>query len=53
MAYNFIQNNFILVANILFLLVFLRTNTVFDKEITKRFSVSILFLVVVTIAENI
>lgn len=53
MAYNFIQNNFILVANILFLLVFLRTNTVFDKEITKRFSVSILLLVVVTIAENI
>jgi len=53
MTYDFIQNNFILVANILFLVVFLRTNTVFDKEITRRFAVSILLLVIVTVAENI
>lgn len=53
MVYNFIQNNFILVANILFLLVFLQTNTVFDKEITRRFATSILLLIVVTVAENI
>ncbi|MBP3593611.1 MAG: GGDEF domain-containing protein [Lachnospiraceae bacterium] len=53
MIYDFIQNNFILVANILFLVVFLRTNTVFDKEITRRFAVSILLLVIVTVAENI
>lgn len=53
MVYTFVQNNFILIANILFLLVFLRTNTVFDKEITRRFSVSILLLIAVTIAENI
>ena len=53
MVYTFIQNNFILIANILFLLVFLQTNTVFDKEITRRFSVSILLLIGVTVAENI
>lgn len=53
MAYDFIQNNFILVANIMFLIVFLRTNTVFDKEITRQFSISILLLIAVTVAENI
>lgn len=53
MVYDFIQNNFILVVNILFLTVFLRTNTVFDKEITRRFSISILLLVAVTVAENV
>ena len=53
MAYDYIQNNFIVVANILFLIVFLRTNTVFEKEITRRFAVSILLLVLVTIAENV
>ena len=53
MAYDFIQNNFVIIVNILFLLVFLRTNTVFDKEITKRFAASILLLIVVTIVENI
>lgn len=53
MLYDFIQNNFILVANILFLLVFLQTNTVFDKEITRRFATSIFLLMVVTVAENV
>lgn len=53
MVYDFIQNNFILVANIVFLVVFLRTNTVFDKVVTRRFATSILLLIAVTIAENI
>lgn len=53
MQYTLVQNNFILVANIVFMLVFLRTNTVFDKEITRRFSISIMLLIVVTVAENI
>lgn len=53
MEYNFVQNNFILIVNILFLLVFLRTNTIFDTKITRRFSVSIFLLVVITITENV
>lgn len=53
MAYDFVQNNFMIIANILFLLVFLRTNTVFDKEITRRFFVSIIVLILITISENV
>ena len=53
MILDYIQNNFVIVANILFLLVFLGTNTVFEKEITKRFFVSIVILIVITVSENI
>ena len=53
MLYDYIQNNFILVANILFLIVFLGTNTVFDKVTTRHFMTSIVLLVAVTIAENV
>jgi len=53
MIYDFIQNNFVIIVNILFLLVFLSTNTVFDKDITKRFAVSIVLLIAVTVVENI
>ena len=53
MLYDYIQNNFILVTNILFLIVFLRTNTVFDKVTTRHFQASIVLLVMVTVVENV
>ncbi len=53
MAYDFIQNNFFIIVNIFFMLVFLRTNTVFEKEITRRFFVSIILLIILTVVENI
>lgn len=53
MVYDYIQNNFILVANILFLIVFLKTNTVFDKVTTRHFKASIVLLVMVTVVENV
>lgn len=53
MMYDYIQNNFVVVINILFLLVFLCTNDVFDKEITRKFQVSIGLLIVITIVENV
>lgn len=53
MAYTYIQNNFILIVNIVFLIVFLRTNTVFDKVVTRRFATSIALLLAVTVAENV
>jgi len=53
MAYDFLQHNFFIIANILFLLVFLLTNTVFEKEITRRFFISIIILIILTVSENI
>ncbi|MBP3608791.1 MAG: diguanylate cyclase [Lachnospiraceae bacterium] len=53
MLYEYIQNNFIVVINLLFLSVFLYTNDVFDKEITRKFRISIGLLIAVTIAENV
>lgn len=53
MAYDFIRDNFVITINILFLIVFLGTNTVFDKRITKRFLVSILILIATTVVENV
>lgn len=53
MVYEFIQNNFVVVVNILFLLVFMRTNVVFEKDITRRFLIDILILICLTITENI
>ena len=53
MIYDYIQYNFVGVINILFLLVFIGTNHVFDKRITRRFMISIFLLIVVTVAENI
>lgn len=53
MAYDFIRDNFVIVVNILFLIVFLGTNTVFDKRTTKLFMVSIGILIATTVVENI
>ena len=53
MAHELIRDNFVIVVNILFLLVFLATNTVFDKRITKRFLVSIIILIATTVVENV
>lgn len=49
----FIRDNFVVVSNIIFLLVFLATNTLFDKKTTKRFKNSIIILILITIVENI
>ena len=51
--HEFVHENFVIVVNILFLLVFLKTNTVLDKSITKKFLISIAILIVVVIMENI
>ena len=53
MVNEFVRDNFIVVSNIIFLAVFLITNTVFDKRITKLFLNTILILVCITIVENI
>ena len=52
MLHEFIRDNFVVVVNVIFLLVFLATNTVFDKRITKHFLVSIIILIVTIVAGN-
>ena len=52
MLHEFIRDNFVVVVNVLFLLVFFSTNTVFDKRITKHFLVSIIILIVTIVAGN-
>lgn len=49
----FVRDNFVVVSNIIFLLVFLVTNKVFDKRTTKLFLNSIVILILITIVENI
>ena len=49
----FVRDNFVVVSNILFLLVFLITNTLFDRRTTKMFLKCIVILIVITIVENI
>ena len=51
--HEFVHENFVIVVNILFLLIFLKTNTVLDKSITKKFLISIAILIMVVIMENI
>ena len=53
LLHEFIRENFVIVINILFLLIFLGTNTVFDKQITKKFLISIIILIVIVVMENI
>ena len=53
MIYEYIQNNFVVVTNILFLIVFLATNMIFDKRVTRLFALSISLLIILTITENI
>ena len=53
MLHELIRDNFIIVVNVLFLLVFLGTNTVFDKRITKHFLVSIIILIATIVVGNI
>ena len=52
MLHEFIRDNFVVVVNVLFLLVFLATNTVFDKRITNHFLVSVIILIVTIVAGN-
>lgn len=49
----FVRDNFVVVSNIIFLLVFLLTNTLFDKRVTKHFLRTISILILITIVENI
>lgn len=53
MIYEYIQNNFIIVTNILFLIVFLATNMIFDKRVTRLFALSIAILSVLVVTENV
>lgn len=53
MVYDYIQNNFVTVINIIFLAIFLKSNTLLDKKSTQKFWVAIILLTVVTIAENV
>ena len=53
MLYELIQNYFFVGVNILFLLVFLLTNTVFNKRVTRQFMFSILVLFVISMTEYI
>ena len=49
----FIQNNFIIVANIIFLMVFVLSNSMLDKYITGNFKIAILILIVLTVSETV
>ena len=53
MVYEFVQNNFVPVITIIFLLVFIKTNVVFEKDITNRFLIDIVILVILSVTENI
>lgn len=53
MLYDYVQNNFIIIVNIVFLLIFLRTNTIFEKDITNKFKIAIGLLIVLSVAENV
>jgi len=53
MVYEFVQNNFVPVMTIIFLLVFIKTNVVFEKDITNRFLIDIVILVILSVTENI
>lgn len=53
MLYDLVQNNFVVVINVLFLLVFMLTNAVFDKAITRNFYIGVLIIIALTITENI
>ena len=52
MLHEFIRDNFVVVVNVLFLLVFLATNTVFDKRITNHFLVSVIILIITIVVGN-
>lgn len=47
----FIQNYFFVIVNILFLLVFLQTNTVFNRKVTRQFVFGVLLLIVIVMTE--
>lgn len=53
MVYDYIQNNFVTVINIVFLAIFLRSNTLLDRKSTQKFWFAIILLSVVTVAENV
>lgn len=49
----FIQNNFIILANIVFLMVFVLANSMLDKFITFNFKIAIVILIVLTISDTV
>lgn len=53
MLYDYIQSNFVTVINIIFLFIFLRSNTLLDKKSTQKFWIAIILLAIITIAENV
>lgn len=53
MLYNIIQNNFVIIANIVFLIIFVLSNSMLDKYITQKFKIAILLLIMLTVTETI
>lgn len=53
MLYDYIQTNFVTIINIIFMAIFLRSNTLLDKKSTRKFWIAIYLLIVITIAENV
>lgn len=53
MLYNLIQANFATVVAVGFLLVFMRTNILLNKEITRKLSISLAMLVVLLVVDSV
>ncbi len=52
MLQDYVQYNFILVINIVFFMLFLMTNTLLERNVVRKFEISLVLLVIMTIAEN-
>ena len=53
MVQSFVQHNFVLIVNVIFLSLFLMTNTLLERKVLHIFGASLLLLVMLTVVENI
>lgn len=53
MLFTIVQNNFVIIANIVFLILFVATNSTLEKHITQKFKIAICLLILLTVTETV